>query len=49
MYFIRFSIVKLSLLFGRMFLYKENECFTSTEVIGIYFIKRFHLNLTYDN
>jgi hypothetical protein len=49
MYFIRFLVVKLSLLSDRMFLYKENECFTSTEVIGTYFIQEVYLNLTYDS
>jgi hypothetical protein len=39
MYFMRFSIIKLSPLSDRMFLYKENKCFTSTEVIGTYFMQ----------
>lgn len=35
MYFVRFSVVKLTLLSNKMFLYIENERSTSTEVIGI--------------
>jgi hypothetical protein len=39
MYFVRFSVVKLSLLSDRMFFYIENECFTSTEIIGTHFMQ----------
>jgi hypothetical protein len=39
MYIVRFSEVQLSLLFDRMFLYIENKCSTSTEVIGTYFMQ----------
>jgi hypothetical protein len=39
MYFVRFVVVKLTLLSDRIILYIENECFTSTEVIGAYFMQ----------
>jgi hypothetical protein len=37
MYLVRLSEVKLILLSDRMFLYMENDCSISTEVIGAYF------------
>jgi hypothetical protein len=39
MYIVRFVVMKLSPLSDRMFLYIENECFISTEVIGTYFMQ----------
>jgi hypothetical protein len=36
MYLARFSEVKLTLLSDKMFLYIENDCSISTEVIGAY-------------
>jgi len=38
MYFPRFSVVKLTVLLDKIFLYVENELSTSTEVISTYFI-----------
>jgi hypothetical protein len=39
MYFVRFAVVKLSILSDRMFLHIENEWFTSIEVIGTHFMQ----------
>jgi len=39
MYVPTFSVVKLTLLSNRIFLYIENELSTSTEIIGAHFIQ----------
>jgi len=48
MYFSRFTIVKLTIMSDRIFLYIEIEIFTSTGVIGAYFIQNYNSNLNFD-
>jgi hypothetical protein len=43
MYFVRFTVVKPSLLSDRIFFYLENECFTSNEVISTHFMQEVSL------
>jgi hypothetical protein len=49
MYFVRFVVVKLSILYDNFFIHKKRMLYIHKKLSVNTSCKRFHLNLTYDN